>query len=104
MKKFQLNLEDLTVETFSASEGGRAELGTVKANEAQPPYTYTCGTCGEETCETGDTEVYHCNYTHLEWDFGSCVAASCLDSCDTFCGWVETCYSCYDSCRVCGGA
>ncbi|MFL5539662.1 MAG: hypothetical protein ACJ8J0_11755 [Longimicrobiaceae bacterium] len=97
MKKLQLSLEDLAVETFCASDQGTPGRGTVKGNQI---YTYFCNTdepeCNTSTCnETstcGDSDIYHCPETHDAWDYGSCAGGSCLDSCDTFCAWTTPCY------------
>ena len=90
MKKLQLNLEDLTVETFSAGDEGGPARGTVKGYRE---YTAYCNSevpeCNTSTCV--DSEGYHCHETH-NWDYGTCMPGSCLDSCDTFCGWAGDCY------------
>lgn len=89
MRKLQLDIEDLAVETFSANEDEAPGRGTVRAHQK---YTYFCQT-GVEECHTytcGDSDVYHCPKTH-DWDFGSCVAGGCIDSNDTFCAWTTPC-------------
>jgi len=103
MRKLQLNIEELVVETFCVRDGGEPGWGTVEARQQN---TYTCVTCGGEECDTGgtagDSDIYHCPDTHAAWDFGTCVPGSCLDSCDSFCAWGPSCDggTCYDGCGV----
>jgi hypothetical protein len=94
MKKLQLNLDDLTVETFVASDQDMAGRGTVRGNAE---YTVYCNTdvpeCNTSLCGTQnscDSYNYHCPETH-NWDYGTCYAGSCVDSCDTFCAWTTPC-------------
>jgi hypothetical protein len=87
MKKLQLKIEELTVESFCADEGERPGRGTVRAHQK---YTFYCVTdvaeCNTGTCGGGDSSYCQESYA------GTCVAASCVNSCDTFCAWTTPCF------------
>ncbi|HEX8242435.1 MAG TPA: hypothetical protein VF541_03020 [Longimicrobium sp.] len=60
MRKLKLDLDNLSVESFSAEPHERPSVGTVRGNEVTP----ACG----------DSDVYSCNN------------GTCFLSCDTVCG------------------
>ncbi|HEX6746065.1 MAG TPA: hypothetical protein VF092_02035 [Longimicrobium sp.] len=51
MKKLNLNLETLVVESFG-TDAGAEKRGTVRANSCTEQYGTYCGTCYENTCVT----------------------------------------------------
>lgn len=79
MKKLQLKLEDLRVDSFTAADEATLDVGTVRAHAKSDPFL-TCagGTCNAPTC--GATE---CNIS-------ACIA-SCGETCRITCG--DRCFS-----------
>jgi hypothetical protein len=86
MRKLNLTLDDLRVESFSTA-GEWDGRGTVRAHESEDiPSAYSCGgdTCGA-TCLSCDTECnqhscapscnWHNNPTDCHWH--SCIAKTC---------------------------
>ncbi|WP_420125025.1 hypothetical protein [Longimicrobium sp.] len=103
MKKIRLDLDALSVETFSTTGGEAEARGTVKAH--RPDYTQGWDCQSIDICETGDCATY------AESECGTCatLCATCYEySCGvTICNTCVTCgeRTCqpgsYCSCNFC---
>jgi hypothetical protein len=95
MKRIELHLDDLCVESFATTSGAAAHRGTVHGADASDT-TCVQRFCGCETygpeCETSQCDT--------EWD--CTVQVTCGDSCSFYCSQtcpLATCaYSCLGTC------
>jgi hypothetical protein len=84
MKRLKLNIDDLRVESFKATDAPTAERGTVHGHGKAGVATYAC-TVGWDTC-----------YTQEESCAGTCIDPG--DTCTPFSQCVGWCESQHDSC------
>lgn len=90
MKRFVLNPEDLTIETFTTmpEEAGRAGTVHAFADAADADVSPSCvpgpESCQENTCGNDYTCPYSCPWTCDDW---SCFYTECDMTC-----WQQTCY------------
>jgi hypothetical protein len=92
MRKIRLDLDALTVDSFSTSGSGEAK-GTVLGHGKVQTEQVECATrdfCGSTLCNTGESQCQYCPTRFTDCD--TCV--TCYESCgDTYCGTCES-YCC----------
>ncbi len=85
MKKLNLNLDELTVESFETGPDKQKTRGTVKGNYVSH--------CNPPVCDTDQTYDLSCR---CDTDVSDC------GTCNTDCGTCNTdCGSCYTDCGTC---
>lgn len=93
MKKLNLSLQGLAVESFETTDAGAARRGTIHGAQVSDT------TCQQVACDC-PTYGYECDTNDAACE--DTIAATCGDSCTFFCSHscpVNTCaYTCGDSC------
>lgn len=96
MKKLNLKLDDLAVESFDTTPAARPDRGTVQGNDVSDTTCYdrhcTCETNGFE-CETN----YNCPEPTMDTCNATC-GASCTFFCSHTCPMNTCAYSCEGTC------
>jgi hypothetical protein len=103
MRKLKLDLDDLQVESFTATPAASLE-GTVGGNnvdETEPDWDEPSqANCYGNTVGTCIGPTYCCPATWKHTCAHTCINTQCGNSCITW--WCNTCP--LDSCNTCGGA
>ncbi|HEU0013396.1 MAG TPA: hypothetical protein VFQ45_06915 [Longimicrobium sp.] len=110
MRKLNLKLDDLQVESFD-TEGTGAPRGTVHALQAYCCYCCCCcccctcgascgGSCyGQYTCDGYPSCIHTCNDDPTCKAHNSCQGGSCYSDCATCPGYISCDWSCQDTCQ-----
>ena len=101
MRKYRLELDELSVESFDVLPETSEQRGTVRGREATP-ILGTCFGCGSatvdgETCVSCDGCGPGTHFNTCEYTCDDATCATCGNSCAATCG-----ASCWDTCgRTC---